>query len=76
MNSSFFEKKFFSRLEYTVNKEKNVLGRGGGGSRTIKFIRGQGDDAQLKPSGKNLIVTIGPGLPKDSSKIYLFKLFF
>ena len=43
-------------------------GWGGGGTRQIKFIRGTGDVPVLKPSGKTLTVTIGSGLPKDSSK--------
>lgn len=46
-------------------------GWGGGGSRQVRFVRGQGDIAQLKASGKVLTVSIGPGLPKDSSKCNL-----
>lgn len=38
------------------------------GSRQIQFQVGQGDEAILKPSGKVLQVSIGPGLPKNSSK--------
>lgn len=38
------------------------------GSRQIQFQLGQGDEAVLKPSGKVLQVSIGPGLPKNSSK--------
>ncbi|KAK7880287.1 hypothetical protein WMY93_033055 [Mugilogobius chulae] len=37
-----------------------------GGSRQIQFSVGQGDEAVLKPSGKVLQVSIGPGLPQDS----------
>lgn len=55
---------FPSRLEFRVKKE----GWGGGGSRVVAFQRGQGDLAQLKPGGKSLNITIGDGLPKNSSK--------
>lgn len=40
------------------------------GSRQIQFQGGQGDEAVLKPSGKQLVVSVGPGLPKNSSKSY------
>ncbi|XP_050400125.1 unconventional myosin-Ie isoform X2 [Patella vulgata] len=53
---------FSDSLEFSVKKE----GWGGGGSRTVKFIRGSGDTAILKPSSKVLTVSIGSGLPKDS----------
>lgn len=39
------------------------------GSRQIQFQQGQGDEVVLKPSGKVLQVSIGPGLPKNSSEI-------
>lgn len=39
------------------------------GSRQIQFQLGQGDEAILKPTGKVLQVSIGPGLPKSSSKV-------
>ncbi|KAJ0000657.1 hypothetical protein NQD34_012499 [Periophthalmus magnuspinnatus] len=57
--------KFNNLLEFKVKK-------GGwgpftsGGSRQIQFSLGQGDEAVLKPSGKILHVSIGPGLSKDS----------
>lgn len=57
-----------SRLEFKVKK-------GGwgpfssSGSRQIQFQSGQGDEAILKPAGKVLQVSIGPGLPKSSSKV-------
>ncbi|CAN9514415.1 unnamed protein product [Ophioblennius macclurei] len=57
--------KFNNLLEFKVKK-------GGwgpfssSGSRQIQFQVGQGDDAVLKPSGKVLQVSIGPGLPKNS----------
>lgn len=54
------------RLEFRVKKE----GWGGGSSRVVVFQRGQGDLAQLKPGGKTLSVTIGDGLPKNSSKLH------
>lgn len=41
------------------------------GSRQIQFQLGQGDEALLKPSGKVLQVSIGPGLPKNSRKVQL-----
>ncbi|XP_034721640.1 unconventional myosin-Ie-like, partial [Etheostoma cragini] len=59
--------KFNNLLEFKVKK-------GGwgpfnsSGSRQIQFQVGQGDEAVLKPSGKVLQVSIGPGLPKNSSK--------
>ncbi|KAJ8278563.1 hypothetical protein GJAV_G00088940 [Gymnothorax javanicus] len=54
---------FFSdRLEFKLKKE----GWGGGGMRSVVFQRGQGDQAQLKPGGKSLTVTVGDGLPKTS----------
>jgi len=37
----------------------------------IKFGRGQGDIAAVKVSGKTMNVSIGAGLPKDSSKCNL-----
>ena len=43
-----------------------------GGTRTLQFIKGSGDFPVLKPSGKILNVTIGPGLPPESSKDCLF----
>ncbi|XP_074539900.1 myosin IEb [Halichoeres trimaculatus] len=57
--------KFNNLLEFKVKK-------GGwgpfssSGSRQIQFQSGQGDDAVMKPSGKVLQVSIGPGLPKNS----------
>lgn len=57
--------KFNNLLEFKVKK-------GGwgpftaAGSRQIQFSVGQGEEAELKPSGKILQVSIGPGLPKDS----------
>ncbi|XP_077576442.1 myosin IEb isoform X2 [Stigmatopora nigra] len=57
--------KFNNLLEFKVKK-------GGwgpfssSGSRQIQFQSGQGDQALLKPSGKLLRVSVGPGLPKNS----------
>jgi myosin-1 len=61
-----FDKNFFFRIEFPVKKE----GWGGGGNRVIKFTKlpQPSDIATLKPSGKTLNVSIGPGLPKDSRK--------
>uniref|UniRef100_A0A4W5KIR4 Osteoclast-stimulating factor 1 n=1 Tax=Hucho hucho TaxID=62062 RepID=A0A4W5KIR4_9TELE len=57
--------KFNNLLEFKVKK-------GGwgpfsaAGSRQIQFQPGQGEEVVVKPSNKVLIVTIGPGLPKNS----------
>uniref|UniRef100_W5LQQ3 Osteoclast-stimulating factor 1 n=1 Tax=Astyanax mexicanus TaxID=7994 RepID=W5LQQ3_ASTMX len=57
--------KFNNLLEFKVKK-------GGwgpfasSGSRQVQFQTGQGESAILKPSSKTLIVSIGPGLPKNS----------
>ncbi|XP_027005416.1 myosin IEb [Tachysurus fulvidraco] len=57
--------KFNNLLEFKVKK-------GGwgpfasAGSRQIQFQVGQGDNVVLKPSNKSLLVSIGPGLPKNS----------
>nr|DBA28594.1 TPA: hypothetical protein GDO54_008923 [Pyxicephalus adspersus] len=53
---------FADTLQLRVKKE----GWGGGGTRSISFIRGQGDIAQLKPGGKTLTISVGDGLPKNS----------
>ena len=58
---------YTSSIDFAVKKE----GWGGGGSRMIKFGRGQGDIAAVKVSGKTMNVSIGAGLPKDSSKCNL-----
>uniref|UniRef100_A0AAR2ISF7 Osteoclast-stimulating factor 1 n=1 Tax=Pygocentrus nattereri TaxID=42514 RepID=A0AAR2ISF7_PYGNA len=63
--------KFNNLLEFKVKK-------GGwgpfasAGSRQIQFQVGQGDNVVLKPSSKTLIVSIGPGLPKNSSESISF----
>lgn len=51
-------------LQFQVKKE----GFGGGGSRMLQFHQGQGDHPLLKSSGRTLNVTIGPGLPSNTSK--------
>ncbi|XP_035291299.1 myosin IEb [Anguilla anguilla] len=57
--------KFNNLLEFKV--KKGGWGPfGSAGSRQIQFQGGQGDEALLKPSGKVLIVSVGPGLPKNS----------
>ncbi|XP_028297932.1 myosin IEb [Gouania willdenowi] len=57
--------KFNNLLEFKVKK-----GSWGpfssSGSRQIQFQESEGDQAVLKPSGKVLLVSIGPGLPKNS----------
>ncbi|KAL7887012.1 hypothetical protein AOLI_G00047330 [Acnodon oligacanthus] len=64
--------KFNNLLEFKVKK-------GGwgpfasAGSRQIQFQVGQGDNVFLKPSSKTLIVSIGPGLPKNSRPTRLDK---
>ncbi|KAG9345315.1 hypothetical protein JZ751_009861 [Albula glossodonta] len=57
--------KFNNLLEFKV--KKGGWGPfGAAGSRQIQFQVGQGDEVVLKPSSKVLIVSIGPGLPKNS----------
>ncbi|XP_040273710.1 unconventional myosin-If isoform X2 [Bufo bufo] len=53
---------FTDTLQLRVKKE----GWGGGGTRTITFLRGQGDISQLKPGAKTLTISVGDGLPKNS----------
>lgn len=55
-----------SSLEFKVKKGRHLFSSSG--SRQIQFQVGQGDEVVLKPSGKVLHVSIGPGLPKNSSK--------
>ncbi|KFU93140.1 Unconventional myosin-If, partial [Chaetura pelagica] len=52
---------FKDTLQFRVKKE----GWGGGGTRSVTFIRGQGDMAALKAGGKTLTVSIGDGLPRN-----------
>ncbi|XP_046892633.1 myosin IEb [Hypomesus transpacificus] len=57
--------KFNNLLEFKV--KKGGWGPfGAAGSRQIQFQMGQGDDVVVKPSSKVLVVSIGPGLPKNS----------
>uniref|UniRef100_A0A8C0VN86 Myosin IF n=2 Tax=Cyanistes caeruleus TaxID=156563 RepID=A0A8C0VN86_CYACU len=53
---------FKDTLQFRVKKE----GWGGGGTRSVTFIRGQGDVAALKAGGKTLTVSIGDGLPRNA----------
>ncbi|XP_051495690.1 unconventional myosin-If [Apus apus] len=53
---------FKDTLQFRVKKE----GWGGGGTRNVTFIRGQGDMAALKAGGKTLTVSIGDGLPRNA----------
>uniref|UniRef100_K7F9Z7 Myosin IF n=1 Tax=Pelodiscus sinensis TaxID=13735 RepID=K7F9Z7_PELSI len=50
---------FGDTLQFRVKKE----GWGGGGTRGVTFLRGQGDTAVLKAGGKTLNVSIGDGAP-------------
>ena len=43
-------------------------GFGGGGSRMLQFTQGHSEVTFLKPSGKTLNVSIGPGLPSSTSE--------
>uniref|UniRef100_A0A6I8S5Z3 Myosin IF n=1 Tax=Xenopus tropicalis TaxID=8364 RepID=A0A6I8S5Z3_XENTR len=54
---------FTDTLQLRVKKE----GWGGGGTRNLQFIRGQGEIAVQKAGGKTLVISIGDGLPKNSS---------
>ncbi|KAM4735379.1 myosin IEb [Anableps anableps] len=56
--------KFNNLLEFKVKKGRHLFSSSG--SRQIQFQAGQGDEAVLKPSGKVLQVSVGPGLPKNS----------
>ncbi|KAM6396135.1 unconventional myosin-If [Rhynochetos jubatus] len=53
---------FKDTLQFRVKKE----GWGGGGTRNITFVKGQGDVAVLKAGGKTLMVSIGDGLPRNA----------
>ncbi|NXP45390.1 MYO1F protein, partial [Heliornis fulica] len=53
---------FKDTLQFRVKKE----GWGGGGTRSVTFVRGQGDVATLKAGGKTLTVSIGDGLPRNA----------
>uniref|UniRef100_A0A8C3XGG6 Myosin IF n=1 Tax=Cyanoderma ruficeps TaxID=181631 RepID=A0A8C3XGG6_9PASS len=55
---------FKDTLQFRVKKE----GWGGGGTRNVTFIRGQGEVAALKAGGKTLTVSIGDGLPRNASE--------
>uniref|UniRef100_A0A3Q2PGV1 Myosin IEb n=1 Tax=Fundulus heteroclitus TaxID=8078 RepID=A0A3Q2PGV1_FUNHE len=57
--------KFNNLLEFKVKKGRHLFSSSG--SRQIQFQVGQGDEPVLKPSGKVLQVSIGPGLPKNST---------
>ncbi|NXO02092.1 MYO1F protein, partial [Rhinopomastus cyanomelas] len=53
---------FKDTLQFRVKKE----GWGGGGTRSVTFVRGQGDVATLQAGGKTLTVSIGDGLPRNA----------
>lgn len=46
-------------------------GFGGGGTKQVKVINGQDSQAVCKISGKILTVSIGPGLPKETRKLFM-----
>ena len=52
------------RIDFPVKKE----GWGGGGTRQIRFLQGQSNEAVLKVSGKALTVSIGSGMARNSRK--------
>lgn len=58
--------KFSNTLEMKLKKENWGFLSGGGSSRQVIFVPGQGDMPVLKPSSKSLQVSIGPGLPKNT----------
>uniref|UniRef100_A0A8C5I4Z5 Osteoclast-stimulating factor 1 n=1 Tax=Gouania willdenowi TaxID=441366 RepID=A0A8C5I4Z5_GOUWI len=60
--------KFNNTLELKLKKENWGFLSGGGGSRQVVFVQGQGDLLYLKPSNKSLQVSIGPGLPKNTQQ--------
>uniref|UniRef100_UPI00398F46B6 myosin IEb n=1 Tax=Pristiophorus japonicus TaxID=55135 RepID=UPI00398F46B6 len=68
-----FEERTQKKLHVKFNKQLEFKVKKGGwgpwaaaGSRQIQFQPGHGDVPLLKPSGKVLVVSIGPGLPKNS----------
>ncbi|KAM4708330.1 unconventional myosin-If [Discoglossus pictus] len=62
LTKSKLDLNFTDTLQVRVKKE----GWGGGGTRSLQFMRGQGEVALLKPGGKTLMISIGDGLPKNS----------
>ncbi|KAH9369825.1 hypothetical protein HPB48_008565 [Haemaphysalis longicornis] len=57
---------FSDRLEFRVKKEGLF---GGGSIKQVNVCQGQGDEAVLNVSGGALTISIGPGLPKNSSEL-------
>ena len=61
---------FSARIQIAVKKEgwtNRIPGSLGGGlTRLLNFQSGSGNLAVFKPAGKQLNISIGPGLPKDS----------
>ncbi|XP_061526629.1 unconventional myosin-Ie isoform X1 [Phycodurus eques] len=58
--------KFSNTLSLKLKKENWGILSGGAGTRQVAFVQGQGDIAVLKPSSKNLQVSVGPGLPRNT----------
>lgn len=55
---------FSDRLEFKVKKEGMF---GGGSTKVVNVVNGEGEEAVLKSMGGALTVSIGPGLPKNST---------
>ncbi|XP_053559039.1 unconventional myosin-If [Bombina bombina] len=62
MTKSKLALNFADTIHVRVKKE----GWGGGGTRGLQFMRGQGEVAMMKPGGKTLMISIGDGLPKNT----------
>ena len=63
---------FLSNLLSSIDFFSDKSGIIGGTKRTITFVRGSGDLEKVTAQGfmsNKLTVTIGPGLPSDSSKL-------
>ena len=60
----------------TVSVKKDKWEKFGGGPRTIQFQKGSGDFPTILAKGKILTVTIGEGMPPDSSElIVIFEIY-
>lgn len=63
--TKFLNNILFSSYEFRVKKST----WSGGGARTVKFVEGLPANHEiLTASGKNLTITVGPGLPADTSE--------
>lgn len=68
MNSHEILSSLFSIVPFSITVTVKKEGWGGGGTRTLSFSPGDADFPVFKPAGKTLNVSIGRGLPKDTSK--------